>query len=122
MTDTCEIDIERAAKAARIWNAMTVAEKANFQPLDQYGGQIVIIAARLAREGWEPTADPDLILARTIATAHSNMGIDYTDGRLDDNPLMTAILDALKRGRERASLAVSESTEAQTTNGPTHET
>lgn len=92
MTD---LDTARAAEAARLWGEREGAEHADC-------GGIAALAARLAREGWEPV-DPLLMEAREIAAsfaaghAHQILAGDW-----DHVTTVRSPLAALKRGIELA--------------------
>jgi hypothetical protein len=93
-----ELDKARADEAWRLWQ---------IQGADH--PQPAIIAARLAREGWMPPVDPDLLAVREIvATAREKDGLHDLAGRTrtgdcDNNPTVTSTLAAYKAGKEARS-------------------
>ena len=67
--------------------------------------RISTIAARLAREGWQPPepVDPDLLAAREwCAEQWPTTASEYAKGRCDTYPEMRAYLAGCTRGREGA--------------------
>lgn len=82
MTDITDLDRKRAAEAVR--REQTESATA------------VVIAAMLARTGWEPE-DPDLIAAREVA--HGDPG----NARYDTSTLVKAAFEGIKQGRQVVS-------------------
>lgn len=89
------------------------AAEANRRSPDIYGfRQQLVLAARLAREGWtppEPEVDPDLLAARVWLKANTTHCHSYVDaGSADDLQTARAYLAGATRGREgTAELAAS---------------
>lgn len=85
-----ELDVARANEAWRILNG--------FPPkMGTLPTSVVTIAARLAREGWAPPIDPDLILARKICADHySPYGPGYLKGVYDDASTVKIAMAAIK--------------------------
>ena len=64
---------------------------------------LTLTIARLAREGWMPPEDPDLILARgVVAGFWPNYASGYLSGNYDTDPILQAVLAGIKLGREQA--------------------
>ena len=68
------------------------------------GASIATIAARLAREGWTPPADPDLLVVREISAkqfegAEAVVSADIRLGKYDGDAVLICALAAYKAGK-----------------------
>jgi hypothetical protein len=68
------------------------------------GQDVAVIAARLAREGWTPPVDPDLLAVREISAkqyegAEAVVSADIRLGKYDGDAVLICALAAYKAGK-----------------------
>ena len=98
MTDE-QLD-EARAKAA--WEATSADKLTRFECLNANVQEAFILAARLAREGWTPAPDPDVLLARRVIASRPckpETRDMVLAGDLDDGEAMQIALDAIRAAR-----------------------